>query len=58
MDYVIRICTKVWVKTDGFTGKLKDYPVKKGDCRLLRDVQHRSPRLCRVAKGMATRTTP
>jgi hypothetical protein len=34
--YVIRIKPDVWVRCPGFTGKLRDYPVKKGICRLLR----------------------
>jgi hypothetical protein len=33
--YVIRIKPDVWVRSTGFTGKLLDYPVKKGICRLL-----------------------
>ena len=44
LDYVIRICTKVWIKTPAFSGKLKDYPVSKGDCRLLRSVEYRRER--------------
>jgi hypothetical protein len=34
--YVIRIKPDVWVRCPGFTGKLLDYPVKKGICRVLR----------------------
>jgi hypothetical protein len=41
LDYVIRICTKVWIKTRNFSGKLKDYPVGKGDCQLMRAVEYR-----------------
>lgn len=41
LDYVIRICTKVWIQVAGFRGQLKDYPVNKGDCRLLRSVEYR-----------------
>jgi hypothetical protein len=39
--YVIRIKPDVWVKAKGFAGKLTDYPVKKGMCRMLRDVAFR-----------------
>lgn len=39
--YVIRIKPDVWVRGAGFTGKLLDYPVKKGICRRLSDVQFR-----------------
>jgi hypothetical protein len=41
IGYVIRICTKVWIATDHFSGKLKDYPVRKGDCKLLKAVEYR-----------------
>lgn len=44
IGYVIRICTKVWVQTEGFSGKLKDYPVARGDCRLLTAVEYRRSR--------------
>ena len=33
--YVIRIKPDVWVRCPGFHGKLLDYPVKKGICRVL-----------------------
>lgn len=33
--YVIRIKPDVWVRSRSFTGKLLDYPVKKGMCRVL-----------------------
>jgi Transposase DDE domain len=33
--YVIRIKPDVWVRSAGFRGKLLDYPVKKGICRVL-----------------------
>jgi hypothetical protein len=39
--YVIRIKTKVWIKTEGFAGNLKDYPVAKGMCRRLQAVEYR-----------------
>lgn len=40
-DYVIRICPKVHVRCASFTGKLIDYPVHKGVCKLLRSVAYR-----------------
>ena len=39
--YVIRISPDVWVQSPRFRGKLLDYPVKKGICRRLREVQYR-----------------
>jgi hypothetical protein len=39
--YVIRIQPDVWIESADFRGKLLDYPVKKGICRLLRDVAFR-----------------
>jgi hypothetical protein len=39
--YVIRIKPDVWIQTAGFRGKLLDYPVKKGFCRLLTNVCYR-----------------
>jgi hypothetical protein len=39
--YVIRIRPDVWVRADRFRGKLLDYPVKKGICRMLRRVEYR-----------------
>ena len=39
--YVIRIRPDVWVQNQEFHGKLLDYPVKKGICKLLRDVAFR-----------------
>jgi DDE family transposase len=40
-DYVIRIRPDVWVRCQGFRGKLLDYPVKKGICRTLRCLEYR-----------------
>ena len=39
--YIIRITPDVWVRADRFQGKLLDYPVKKGICRMLRNVEYR-----------------
>jgi hypothetical protein len=39
--YVIRISPDVWVEGREFRGKLLDYPVRKGICRLLRNVHYR-----------------
>lgn len=40
-SYVIRIAPDVWVEADGYRGNLRDYPVKKGVCRLLKHVDYR-----------------
>jgi DDE family transposase len=40
-DYVIRIRPDVWVRTPGFQGKLLDYPVKRGICRVLNCLEYR-----------------
>lgn len=40
-DYVIRIGPKVHVKCASYTGKLPDYPVHKGICKLLKQVDYR-----------------
>ena len=40
-DYVIRIKPDVLVRCASFTGKLLDYPVHKGICKLLRQVAYR-----------------
>ncbi len=42
--YVIRIKPDVWVRCPGFAGKLLDYPVKKGMCRVLRCSHFRKTR--------------
>jgi hypothetical protein len=39
--YVVRIRADGWVKCAGFRGKLLDYPVKKGICRVLDCVEYR-----------------
>lgn len=39
--YVIRIRPDVWVRCPGFQGKLLDYPVKKGICRVLKCTEAR-----------------
>jgi hypothetical protein len=41
-DYVIRIQPNVHVRCPSFSGKLLDYPVHKGICKLLRSVAYRS----------------
>jgi hypothetical protein len=41
-DYVIRIQPNVHVRCASFSGKLLDYPVYKGICKLLRHVEYRS----------------
>lgn len=41
-SYVIRIGPKVQVRCDSYAGKLIDYPVHKGICKLLRSVAYRS----------------
>jgi hypothetical protein len=41
-DYVIRIQPNVRVRCAGFGGRLLDYPVHKGVCKLLRGVEYRS----------------
>jgi hypothetical protein len=41
-SYVIRIQPKVYVRCASFTGKLIDYPVHKGICKLLKSVAYRS----------------
>jgi hypothetical protein len=40
-DYVIRINPDVHVRSDSYTGKLIDYPVHKGICKLLKSVAYR-----------------
>ena len=40
-SYVIRVKGDVWVKGHGYEGNLFDYPVKKGVCKLLKDVAYR-----------------
>lgn len=41
-SYVIRIQPNVHVRSASFTGKLLDYPVHKGICKLLKSVLYRS----------------
>lgn len=41
LDYVIRIGPKVHVRCGSYCGKLLDYPVHKGICKLLRRVDYR-----------------
>lgn len=43
-DYVIRIQPNVHVRCASFAGKLLDYPVHKGICKLLREVDYRQHR--------------
>ena len=40
-DYVIRICPDVHVRCACYSGKLLDYPVYKGICKLLKQVDYR-----------------
>jgi len=42
LDYVVRINPEVWVQSASYTGKLLDYPVHKGVCRLLKNLVYRS----------------
>lgn len=42
--YVIRIKPDVWIRCPGFHGKLLDYPVKKGICRVLNCSRFRKTR--------------
>jgi len=39
--YVVRIRPDVWIASRAFCGKLLDFPVRKGMCRLLKDVAYR-----------------
>lgn len=41
LDYVIRIQPNVHVRCRSYSGKLLDYPVHKGICKLLREVDYR-----------------
>lgn len=41
-DYIIRINPDVHVRCDSYKGKLLDYPVRKGTCKLLLSVEYRS----------------
>jgi hypothetical protein len=41
-SYVIRIQPKVIVRSSSYSGKLLDYPMRKGICKLLRSVAYRS----------------
>lgn len=41
-DYVIRVSPNVHVRCDSYVGKLVDYPIRKGTCKLLRSVAYRS----------------
>jgi hypothetical protein len=42
--YIVRISPDVWVNGQSYHGKLLDYPVRKGICKLLKNVQYRSQR--------------
>jgi hypothetical protein len=46
-DYVIRIQPNVHVRCASYHGKLLDYPVHKGICKLLREVDYRQHRSVR-----------
>lgn len=41
LRYIIRIRPDVWIESRSFRGKLLDFPVKKGTCRLLANVRFR-----------------
>lgn len=41
LGYIIRIEPKVWVKANGFTGKLSDLPVSRGQHFVLHNVEYR-----------------
>lgn len=41
IDYVIRVNPEVIVRSASYSGKLLDYPVRKGVCKLLRGVEYR-----------------
>jgi hypothetical protein len=41
LQYVIRIRPDVWIESRDFRGNLLDFPVKKGICRWLRNVEFR-----------------
>jgi hypothetical protein len=43
-SYVIRIAGNVWVQAEGYQGKLADYPLEKGMCRRLQNIQYRKTR--------------
>jgi hypothetical protein len=40
-DYVVRVQPKVHVRCASYTGKLLDYPVHKGICKLLKQAEYR-----------------
>jgi Transposase DDE domain len=42
LHYIIRIKPEVVIKSTGYSGKLLDYPVHKGICKLLKSVEYRS----------------
>ena len=42
IDYIIRINPEVIVRSASYSGKLLDYPVRKGVCKLLRGIEYRS----------------
>jgi len=42
--YVVRIRPDVWIEHDGFAGKLLDYPLPRGVCRMLHNVRYRKRR--------------
>lgn len=41
IDYIIRVNPEVIVRSAGYSGKLLDYPVHRGICKLLRGVAYR-----------------
>jgi hypothetical protein len=52
-DYVIRIQPNVHVRCIAFSGKLLDYPVHKGICKLLHEVDYRQH--CSVRQNIVVR---
>jgi predicted small integral membrane protein len=60
LHYVIRIAPTVWVEHPAFRGRLSDYPVCKGMCRILRAVRYRKSKpvrqhvVVRWVTGLAT----
>ncbi len=57
LDYVIRIQPKVHVRCASYRGKLSDYPVHKGICKLLRQVDYRCVKRAAGAPGASPSTS-
>ena len=41
---MVRVRPDVWIEHDGFAGKLLNYPLQRGVCRILRNVRYRKHR--------------